>query len=229
MYFTMNNKNKLPQHIDHTLLKPSATKNEVEMLCNQAIEYNFMSVCVNPVHVSFCSEILHNTNIKICTVVGFPLGANKLIQKCAETSIAINEGATEIDMVMNIGSFKDENYEFVLLEIQAVVQSAKKNIVKVIIETDLLNKNEIIKVCKIVNDSDAHFIKTSTGFSGGNGATLENIELIKKHIGPNKKIKASGGIKTLAQLRSMIDVGADRIGTSSGVKILNEIKLKNQD
>ena len=145
---------QISKYIDHTLLKPSATKKEIETLCNQAIEYNFISVCINPIHVSFCSKILKNTDIKICTVVGFPLGANKSIQKCTETAIAIDDGAKEIDMVINIGSLKDENFSFVLSEIQSVVQSANKNIVKVIIETGLLNRYEIIKACNIIISSN---------------------------------------------------------------------------
>ena len=218
----MNSLEKLSKYIDHTLLKPSATKKEIDILCNQALEYNFMSVCINPVHVSFCSKILNKSNIKICTVVGFPLGANKLIQKCAETSAAIDEGAKEIDMVMNIGSFKDKNYDFVLSEIQSVVLSANKNIVKVIIETGLLSRSEIIRACNIVNDSDAHFIKTSTGFAKKE-LTVSDIKLIKKNITSKKKIKASGGIKTLSKLRGMLDAGANRIGTSSGVQIMKEL------
>jgi len=214
---------KLSKYIDHTLLKPSATKKDIEILCNQAIKYDFKSVCVNPVYVSLCSNVLNKSNIKICTVVGFPLGANKSIQKCAEASIAIDEGAKEIDMVMNIGSFKDKDYEFVLSEIQSIVLSSKKNIVKVIIETGLLNKSEIIRACNIVNDSGAHFIKTSTGFIQGNNTTVEDIELINKHMASNKKIKASGGIKTLSEFNNMLEAGADRIGTSSGVKIMREI------
>ena len=218
----MNTLENLSKYIDHTLLKPSATKKEIEILCNQAIEYNFMSVCINPVHVSFCSKILKKSNIKICTVIGFPLGANKLIQKCIETSIAIDEGAQEIDMVMNIGSFKDKNYEFVLSEIQSVVQAANKNIVKVIIETGLLNRYEIIKACNIINDSEAHFIKTSTGFIKGE-ATIQSVKLIKQNITTKKKIKASGGIKTLSKVKDMLNAGANRIGTSSSVQIMRDI------
>jgi deoxyribose-phosphate aldolase len=218
---------KISKYIDHTLLKPSATKKEIKNLCQEAIKYEFISVCVNPIHVSFCSKILSKSNIKICTVVGFPLGASKLNQKCSETSTAVNDGAEEIDMVMNIGSFKDGNYEYVLSEIQSVVLSAENKIVKVIIETGLLNKDEIIKACNIVNDSDAHFIKTSTGFINGGNASIENVELIKQNISSKKKIKASGGIKTLLQLRDMLDIGADRIGTSSGVQIMKEIESNN--
>ena len=218
---------KISKYIDHTLLKPSATKKEINILCQEAIRYKFISVCVNPIHVSFCSKILSKSNIKICAVVGFPLGANKLNQKCLETSAAVNDGAEEIDMVMNIGSFKDGNYEYVLSEIQSVVLSAENKIVKVIIETGLLNKDEIIKACNIINDSDAHFIKTSTGFVNGGNTSIENVELIKKNISSKKKIKASGGIKTLLQLRNMLDAGADRIGTSSGVQIMKEIGNNN--
>ncbi len=214
---------KISKYIDHTLLKPSATKKEINILCQEAIRYKFISVCVNPIHVSFCSKILSKSDIKICTVVGFPLGANKLNQKCSEASIAVNDGADEIDMVMNIGSFKDGNYEYVLSEIQSVIFSAKNKIVKIIIETGLLNKDEIIKACNIVNDSDAHFIKTSTGFINGGNVSIEDVELIKQNISFKKKIKASGGIKTLVQLKNMLDVGADRIGTSSGVQIIEEI------
>ena len=218
----MNTLQNLSKYIDHTLLKPSATKKEIEILCNQAIKYNFMSVCINPIHVSFCSKILNNSNIKICTVIGFPLGANKSNQKCIETSNAINEGAQEIDMVMNIGAFKDKNYEFVLSEIQSIVQAANNNIVKVIIETGLLNKYEIIKACNIINNSKADFIKTSTGFIK-EGATIQKIKLIKKYIIPEKKIKASGGIKTISKVRDMLNAGANRIGTSASIKIMEAI------
>ena len=218
---------KISKYIDYTLLKSSATEKEIKILCQEAIKYQFITVCVNPIHVPFCSKILSKSNIKICAVVGFPLGANKLNQKCLETSAAVNDGAEEIDMVMNIGSFKDGNYEYVLSEIQSVIFSAKNKIVKIIIETGLLNKDEIIKACNIVNDSDAQFIKTSTGFINGGNASIEDVEVIKQNILSKKKIKASGGIKTLLQLRNMLDAGADRIGTSSGVQIMKEIERNN--
>ncbi|MBC8310777.1 MAG: deoxyribose-phosphate aldolase [Candidatus Marinimicrobia bacterium] len=223
--------NPLSKLIDHTLLKPIATQIDIKNLCMEAIDYEFMSVCVNPVHVALCAKFLEYVDVKTCTVVGFPLGANSINHKCSEASIAVTDGATEVDMVMNIGAFKEKDYRYVLREIHSVVQTVGDCMVKVIIETGWLNEEEIIQACKIINDSEAHFIKTSTGFKDGGNATIQNIELINNYIDKSKKIKASGGIRTLAQLNGMVNAGAHRIGTSSGIDILNEnqnqIKLNN--
>ena len=215
---------KFSKFIDHTLLKPSATKNEIKKLCQEALHYNFMSVCINPIYVSYCSTILKHSDIKICTVIGFPLGVNTTKQKMKEAIQAINDGANEIDMVMNIGYFKDNNYTKVKQEIDSVISVSKNNIVKVIIETDLLNRDEIIKVCQIIEKTKTNFIKTSTGFYPI-GATINNIDLIKKSIQKkNLYIKASGGIKSFLKFKKMIDAGATRIGTSSSLNIMNELK-----
>ena len=208
--------------IDHTLLDPNAMSSQIIALCSEAEKYAFSAVCVNPIHVSQCSTYLKNSTVNVCTVVGFPLGANHTAVKVAETIRAVQNGAGEIDMVLNIGVFLDGDIEMVYNEISDVVYSADGQLVKVILETCLLTNEQIISASKIAQDAGAHFIKTSTGFSTG-GATVEAVRLIRKTVGNTLGIKASGGIKTLAQLHSMVNAGATRIGSSSGVSIMKEL------
>lgn len=210
---------KRSKYIDQTLLKADATKEEIEKLCHEAKEYDFASVCINPYWVSLCAEILKDSDVKVCTVIGFPLGANTTATKVFETQDAIKNGADEIDMVMNIGCFKSEEYDVVLNDIKAVKQAAQDKIVKVIIETCLLNNNQIIKACQIVKDAKADFVKTSTGFSSG-GADVEHIALMKNVVGDDVLIKASGGIRTTQDFDALVDAGAVRIGTSNGIGLL---------
>ncbi len=213
------------QYIDHTLLKPEATKEQIKKLCNEAIKYNFKSVCVNPTHVSYAKELLNNSDVLVCTVIGFPLGANTTKIKGLETKDAIENGADEIDMVINIGALKDKNYNFVQNDIKEVVNNANSKTVKVIVETALLTQEEKIKICQIVLDSGADFIKTSTGFSTA-GATKEDIALFNDIINSKIGIKASGGIKNIEDAQIMIDNGATRLGTSGGIEIINGLENK---
>ncbi len=213
----------IPSMIDHTLLKPEATREMIKVLCEEALEYKFGAICVNPYHVKYCKEILKDSEVKIATVVGFPLGANTKEVKALETLDAIKNGADEIDMVINIGAMKDKDFNLVKDDIVAVVEAAKsKAIVKVIIETCLLNEEEKRKACELSMEAGADFVKTSTGFSTG-GATLEDVKLMKSVVGDKLQIKASGGVKDLKTAKEMIEAGATRLGTSSGVKIIKEI------
>lgn len=209
--------------IDHTILKADATRDMIKTLCQEAIEYKFAAVCVNPYHVEYCSELLKNSDVKVATVIGFPLGANTKETKAFETIDSIKKGADEIDMVINIGALKDKNYELVQEDIESVVKAAKgKAIVKVIIETSLLTEEEKAKACELSLLAKADFVKTSTGFSTG-GATVEDIKLMKSIVADNMEIKASGGVRDLETAKSMVDAGATRLGTSSGIKIAKEI------
>lgn len=209
--------------IDHTILKPEATKDMIETLCNEALEYKFAAVCVNPYYVKFCKDILKDSNVNVATVVGFPLGANTKEVKAFETIDAINNGADEIDMVINIGALKLKDFETVKEDIKAVVAAAKdKAVVKVIIETCLLTDEEKIKACELSMEAGADFVKTSTGFSTG-GATVEDVKLMKSIVGDKLEVKASGGVRDLESAKMMIEAGATRLGTSSGVKIAKEI------
>ncbi|MET1013080.1 MAG: deoxyribose-phosphate aldolase [Paenisporosarcina sp.] len=206
--------------IDHTLLKQDATKNQIEKLCAEAKEYTFASVCVNPTWVKTSAELLAGTPVKVCTVIGFPLGASTPETKAFETTDAINNGAGEIDMVLNVGALKSENYELVKRDIESVVDAAKgKAIVKVILENCLLTKEEIKKASQISKDAGADFVKTSTGFSTG-GATVEDVALMREVVGPNLGVKASGAVRSLEEVEKMIEAGANRIGASSGVQII---------
>ncbi len=206
-------------YIDLTLLKTDANEEDIKNLIDIAVEKKFYAICINPYYVKFAKEYIianyKNSNIHIATVVGFPLGCTPTNIKVAECMQCINDGADEIDMVANIGAFKSNNYEYVLNDINEVCKCAK--IVKVIIETSVLNKEEIVKISKIFDKSNAQYIKTSTGFVG-EGAKLENIELIKQNISKDKKIKASGGIRDMQTALDMIKAGANRIGTSSAHK-----------
>lgn len=206
--------------IDHTLLKAEATKEQIEKLCAEAKEFGFASVCVNPTWVKYCSELLQNSNVLVCTVIGFPLGANTTAVKVFEAKDAIANGAQEVDMVINIGALKDQNFELVQSDIAAVVEAAKGSaIVKVIIETCLLTEEEKVKACELSVAAGANFVKTSTGFSTG-GATAEDIALMRKTVGPELGVKASGGVRSLEDMQKMVEAGATRIGASSGVAIV---------
>jgi len=207
--------------IDHTLLKPDATKEQIKQLCEEAKKYGFASVCVNPYWVKDCKQILKGTKVNVCTVIGFPLGATTTATKVFETAQAIEQGADEIDMVINIGLLKARDYERVKEDIKEVVDAASGRLVKVIIETCLLSDEEKVKACQLAVDAGAAFVKTSTGFSTG-GATMEDVALMRKTVGEQVGVKASGGIRSLAEMLKMIDAGATRIGTSSGVKIIEE-------
>jgi deoxyribose-phosphate aldolase len=209
----------LGKYIDHTILKPEAKKNDVRKICEEALEYKFKAVCVNPLYVKFASEILKNSEVLVATVVGFPLGNNVTKVKELETQLAIEDGADEIDMVVNIPALKDKDYDLVKKDIEAVVKASKDKIVKVIIETCLLTKDEIARVSELIVEAGADFVKTSTGFSTG-GAELEDIRLIKSIVKDKAKIKASGGIRTKEKALKMIEAGADRIGASSSIKIV---------
>jgi deoxyribose-phosphate aldolase len=212
--------------IDHTLLKPDATADQVAQLCYEARKYNFASVCVNPAFVSLCAQLLRGSQVKVCSVIGFPLGATAPEVKAYEAQVALNNGATEIDMVLNIGALKANDLDLVARDILSVVKTchAAGAICKVILETSLLTNDEKVKACLIAKEAGADFVKTSTGFSTG-GATVEDIELMRRTVGPAVGVKASGGIRTLEDAEKMIKAGATRIGASAGVKI---IQTKNQ-
>lgn len=211
------NINKL---IDHTALKPNTTKESILKLITEAKTYDFASVCVNPCWVALAHQELKNTDVKVCTVIGFPLGANTTEVKVFETKDAIEKGAQEIDMVINIAMLKDKEYDYVENEIHQIVEAAKdKAIVKVIIETCLLTDEEKIKACELSQKAGADFVKTSTGFSTG-GATVHDIALMRKTIGTEMGVKASGGVHTHEEALAMVEAGATRIGASAGVKLL---------
>ena len=212
--------NSLSSLIDHTNLRPDALHSDIEILCKEAIQYKFASVCINPVYVSYAKSILKDENPKVCSVVGFPLGADSEEMKYAEARFLIFQGVDEIDMVMNIAFLKERKLDLVKNETKKVVEAADGNCVKVIIETSLLNQDEKDLACHIVMESGADFVKTSTGFSSS-GATLEDVRLIKKLVGDRVGIKASGGIKTKNEALKLIEAGATRIGTSRGVEIIS--------
>ena len=209
------------KYIDHTNLHQEVNKVAVEKLCREAIENNFASVCINPVFVRYASEILNKEKPKVCTVVGFPLGANPIELKFAESRYLIHQGAEELDMVINISALKEGDRRYIQSEIEKVVAAADGNCVKVIIETCLLTNEEKKIVSEIAVDSGADFIKTSTGFSF-EGAVVDDLILIRKVIGSEMGIKASGGIKTLSDLNMFLNAGANRIGTSNAIAIINE-------
>ncbi|MFD2046109.1 deoxyribose-phosphate aldolase [Ornithinibacillus salinisoli] len=210
----------LAKYIDHTQLKPDTPKEKISQIVEEAKEYEFASVCVNPHWVSYCYDRLKDTNVKVCTVIGFPLGATTTSTKVFETKQVIDEGATEVDMVINVGELKSNNDDFVKEDIKAVVDAAKgKALTKVIIETSLLSEDEKVRACKLAKEAGADFVKTSTGFSGG-GATIEDIALMRKTVGPDMGVKASGGVRDLESTNAMIEAGATRIGASAGIDIV---------
>lgn len=214
---------KIGSLIDHTLLKPDATANEIAQLCFEARKYKFAAVCVNPTHVATCVKLLKTAPVKVCSVIGFPLGASAPKVKAFEAQNALNDGASEIDMVINIGALKSRDYDIVAQDIRGVVQvsHAQGALVKVILETALLDQEEKVKACLLAKEAGADFVKTSTGFGGG-GATVEDITLMRKVVGPEMGVKASGGVHTLDDAQNMVQAGATRIGASAGVKIVTE-------
>lgn len=212
----------LAKYIDHTLLKPDATSSQIKKLCEEALSCEFASVCVNSCYVPLAAEMLKNSSVKTCCVVGFPLGAMLTSSKAQETKDAIAAGAEEVDMVINVGAAKSGNWNLVKEDIDAVVAaSGKKALVKVIIETCLLTDEEKVKACQLAKEAGAEYVKTSTGFSTG-GATAEDIALMRKTVGPQMGVKASGGIRNLDTALSMIRAGATRIGASAGIAIIAE-------
>lgn len=211
--------------IDHTLLKAFATEEDIKKLCEEAKEYHFKSVCVNPCHVSYCKELLKDSDVLVCTVIGFPLGANTMEVKWNETSDALNNGADEIDMVINVGKAKEHDYEYIKNEIAGVVALCNGKTVKVIIETCYLTDEEKVEVCKMATLAKANFVKTSTGFGSG-GATVEDVLLMKANIASDMFVKASGGVRTASDVINMVNAGASRIGASSGVAIMNDLNGK---
>lgn len=208
-------------YIDHTLLKADATFDKIKVLCEEAREYSFASVCVNGYWVATCAELLKGSDVKVCTVIGFPLGAMSSQAKAFETKDAIASGAGEIDMVLNIGEVKDGHYDAVLADVKAVVEAAQGHCVKVILENCLLTKAEIVKACEICMEAKATFVKTSTGFSTG-GATAEDVKLMKDTVNDVCKVKAAGGVRCYEDMEVMVKAGADRIGTSAGVQLMQK-------
>lgn len=217
---------KLNKFIDHTLLKPQATVNDIVKLCEEAKKYDFKSVCVNPTYVNHAKELLKGTDVLVCIVIGFPLGANSIATKVFETKDAIQNGADEIDMVINIGRVKINDFEYIEKEIRSVVEAANGKLVKVIIETCLLTEDEKISCCQAAKAAKAMFVKTSTGFSTG-GAIKEDIALMRKTVGELMGVKASGGVRSKEDCLIMIENGATRIGTSNGVKIMENKKTND--
>lgn len=212
--------------IDHTVLKADTPKETVKRIFDEAIEYGFASVCINPCHVKYAADYLKDSDVKVCTVIGFPLGATTSATKAFETSEAVNSGADEIDMVMNIGALKDKDYDYVCDDIKAVVDAANGKTVKVILETCLLTKEEIIKACKLCQKAGADFVKTSTGFST-RGATIEDVEIMKATVGDTMKVKAAGGVRTYDDMVKIVAAGADRIGTSAGCSLVQGKESKS--
>ena len=210
---------KLNKLIDHTLLKPEATKAQIEKLCSEAKEYDFKSVCVNPYYVKYAKELLKGSDVLVCTVIGFPLGQNTTAIKVAETKDAIKNGADEIDMVINIGALKSKEEDYVLNEIKEIRNACKGNTLKVIIETCLLTDEEKITACKLSKEAGADFVKTSTGFST-HGATVEDVKIMRKTVGEDMGVKASGGIRDRETALKMVEAGATRLGVSAGVAIV---------
>lgn len=211
---------ELASYIDHTLLKPDATREQIEQLSTEAAEHQFASVCVNGSRVELAYSLLEEKDVQVCTVVGFPLGAMDADAKRYETEAAVDAGANEIDMVMNIGRFKDGEHDYIVREIRDVVEAADDRVVKVILETCMLTNDQIEKACKLVVQAQAHFVKTSTGF-GNAGATLEHVRLMRETVGQFAGVKAAGGVRNSEDARAMIQAGATRIGTSNGIAIVS--------
>ena len=207
--------------IDHTVLKSDTPLETVKRICDEAMEYGFASVCINPCHVAYCADYLKDSNVNVCTVIGFPLGANTSAVKAFETKDAIANGADEIDMVMNIGALKDKNYDLVRDDVKAVVEAANGTLVKVILETCLLTEDEIKKACELCVEAKADYVKTSTGFST-RGATIEDVRIMKEAVHGKAKVKAAGGVRTPEDMVKIVAAGADRIGTSAGCSLVKK-------
>jgi deoxyribose-phosphate aldolase len=215
---------EIAKMIDHTNVKGDATEDDIKKLCSEALQYNFASACVTPTNVVLTSKLLKYSDVKVCAVIGFPLGVQTPKTKAFEAMEVVSKGASEIDMVMNIGGLKSDREELVKEDIQGVVESAGDKIVKVILETALLTDEEKIRACVIAKKAGVDFVKTSTGFGGLSGATVEDVSLMRKTVGSKMGIKAAGGIRNLKTALAMINVGATRIGTSTGVQIMEDIK-----
>ena len=207
--------------IDHTVLKADTPLETVKRICDEAMEYGFACVCINPCHVAYCADYLKDSDVNVCTVIGFPLGANTSATKAFETKDAIANGADEIDMVMNIGALKDKNYDLVRDDVKAVVEAANGTLVKVILETCLLTEDEIKKACELCVEAKADFVKTSTGFST-RGATIEDVKIMKAAVQGKAKVKAAGGVRTHEDMVKIVEAGADRIGTSAGCSLVEK-------
>ena len=207
--------------IDHTVLKADTPLETVKKICDEAMEYGFASVCINPCHVAYCADYLKDSDVNVCTVIGFPLGANTSAVKAFETKDAIANGADEIDMVMNIGALKDKNYDLVREDVKAVVEAANGTLVKVILETCLLTEDEIKKACELCVEAKADYVKTSTGFST-RGATIEDVRIMKEAVHGKAKVKAAGGVRTPEDMVKIVAAGADRIGTSAGCSLVKK-------
>ena len=218
---------ELASHIDHTLLRANATRDELRALCEEAVRYGFATVCVNPSNVRFCANLLRGTPVGVCTVVGFPLGATTSRAKAFEAREAIRHGATEIDMVMNIGALKSKDYATVLDDIAQVVAASAPHKVKVILETGMLSDRDKVIACALAKAAGAHFVKTSTGFGPG-GATIEDVRLMKEVVGDDVEVKASGGVRTAEAARQMLAAGATRIGASASVAIVTGRKPRRR-
>ena len=214
---------KINKFIDHTILKATATKEDVKKLCDEAKEYGFYSVCVNGANVRYAYEQVKNSDVKVAAVVGFPLGAMETDVKVFEAKKAIEDGASEIDMVINVGALKDKDYDLVENEIRKIKEAIGSNVLKVIIETCYLTDDEKVKACELSVNAKADFVKTSTGFGTG-GATFEDVELMKKTVGDKAEVKASGGVKDLETAKKYIELGATRLGTSSGIAIVTGLE-----
>jgi deoxyribose-phosphate aldolase len=217
------NQTSIADWIDHTLLKPEATPGQVEQLCRETLEFNFAAVCINPIYVNLCASLLRESSVKVCTVIGFPLGATPTRVKVAETRACLEMGAREIDMVLPVGLLRAGLLESVSEDIQAVCETAhaQNAILKVIFENALLDNTQKIQACLLCLDAGADFVKTSTGFGPG-GATLADVELMRRVVGPEMGVKAAGGVRSLADARAFLSAGANRLGTSAGVKIMQE-------
>lgn len=207
--------------IDHTVLKADTPLETVKRICDEAMEYGFASICINPCHVAYCADYLKDSDVNVCTVIGFPLGANTSAVKAFETKDAIANGADEIDMVMNIGALKDKNYDLVRDDVKAVVEAANGTLVKVILETCLLTEDEIKKACELCVEAKADYVKTSTGFST-RGATIEDVRIMKEAVHGKAKVKAAGGVRTPEDMVKIVAAGADRIGTSAGCSLVKK-------
>ena len=207
--------------IDHTVLKADTPLETVKRICDEAMEYGFASVCINPCHVAYCADYLKDSDVNVCTVIGFPLGANTSAVKAFETKDAIANGADEIDMVMNIGALKDKNYDLVRNDVKAVVEAANGTLVKVILETCLLTEDEIKKACELCVEAKADYVKTSTVLSTI-GATIEDVQIMKAAVQGKAKVKAAGGVRTHEDMVKIVEAGADRIGTSAGCSLVDK-------
>lgn len=214
---------ELAKTIDHTVLKPEATKNKIKQLCEEAMDYNFAAVCINPCHVEYAASLLADSSVKVCCVIGFPLGATLTEVKATETREVVKRGAHEVDMVINVGAIRDKNYDFVQKDIEAVVAASGDAHVKVILETGLLIDEQKVKACEICKDAGADFVKTSTGF-GPMGATPHDVRLMRETVGKSMGVKAAGGIRSFKDALRVLEAGANRIGTSAGVAIVEDFR-----